>query len=504
LGGSARSGAQQALTSYGGIMWATTDDANAAGDDGIVRVSDPATGQLIRADLRGTRVAFSSDGGQLVTGNDLPDAFYGAATWDTVSGAEQQEFVGHTWYLSSVAFSPDPGGSYILTASRDHTARIWDRATGATLAELRGQRGVIADATFSPDGGRAATASGDGTVRIWDIASWQKSVLAGYRATYSPDGAQIATIGWNDRLIHLWDSRTGRAIRIVPGHLSAGISPPFYRPDGQQFVTGSDDGTARVWDAATGQELYRLTPPGLGDDTRVHDAAFSPDGQRIITAGQDGFARIWDATTPQHQQVLELKGHGPGSWMATARFSPNGQLVVTASTDRTARIWDLRATDPSANPTILSGHKDLVTSAAFSTDGKQIVTSSVDGTARLWDVASGKELRQLVGHSAEVTFAAFSPDGRTIATASRDHTARIWDVATGQELFWLYGHTSDVFSVAYSPDRAHVITGGWDGVVRVHPVRFEAVLAQARASIHRTLSCTERAQFLQDTRCPNP
>jgi len=477
-----------------------TADANS-----IVRVYDPATGQLIRADLFGSLLAFSPDGGQLVTGNDVPGGPYNAARWDTASGAILREYTGHTWYLAGVAFSPD-SGRYILTASRDHTARIYDTATGVTLAELRGHRDAITSATFSPDEGRVATASADHTVRIWDIASWQKSVLIGYRAVYSPDSAQIASVVWGDGQIYLWDTRTGRALQVVPEDDTTGISPPFYQPDGRQFVTANDDGTVRVWDAATGQERYQLPRSEVLPDVAfspVRDAAFSPDGQRIITADHDGAARIWDAAT--RQLVLELKDHGGQKghvdWIATARFSPDGRLVVTASADGTARIWD------AANGNllhVLSGHQSVVTSAIFSSDGKRIVTSSVDGTARVWDAATGTEQRRLEGHTAQLTFAVFSPDGRTIATASVDGTARVWDAATGTEQRRLYGHTTAVLSVAYSPDGTRVITAGNDGVVRVHLVRFEDVLAQARASIHRALSCTERAQFLQDTSCPNP
>ena len=99
--------------------------------------------------------------------------------------------------LTGEALSADPGRT-VLDAIRRAMPQLhisgWSQYNRCPVVELRGHGDVIADATFSPDGGRAATASYDGTVRIWDIASWQKSVLVGYRATYSPDGAQIAPV----------------------------------------------------------------------------------------------------------------------------------------------------------------------------------------------------------------------------------------------------------------------------------------------------------------------
>jgi WD40 repeat protein len=104
-----------------------------------------------------------------------------------------------------------------------------------------------------------------------------------------------------------------------------------FSPDGQRVVTASPDGTARIWDASTHQELAKLE----GHFGWVWSAAFSPDGQRVVTAGQDGTARIWDAST--HQELAKLEDYS-GAVLGAA-FSPDGQRLVTAGQDGRARIW---------------------------------------------------------------------------------------------------------------------------------------------------------------------
>jgi hypothetical protein len=159
-----------------------------------------------------------------------------------------------------------------------------------------------------------------------------------------------------------------------------------------------------------------------GHSGSLRSAAFSPDGQRIVTASDDNTARIWDAATGN--EIAPLEGHS-GS-LRSAEFSPDGQRIVTASYDNTARIWDA-ATGKQIAP--LEGHTDIVLSAAFSPDGQRIVTAFSDNTARIWDAATGKQIAPLEGHTGSVESAAFSPDGQRIVTASYDNTARIWDVS---------------------------------------------------------------------------
>ena len=105
-----------------------------------------------------------------------------------------------------------------------------------------------------------------------------------------------------------------------------------FSPDGARIVTTSSDRTARLWDAATGQEILTLR----GHEDQVLSASFSPDGARIVTASDDHTARLWDVTTGH--EIIALRGHE--SPVQSASFSPDGARIVTASRDCTARLWD--------------------------------------------------------------------------------------------------------------------------------------------------------------------
>jgi WD40 repeat protein len=241
---------------------------------------------------------------------------------------------------------------------------------------------------------------------------------------------------------------------LLSGHTERLTSAAF-SADGARIVTSSFDKTARVWNAATGQQLMLLSGPMA----RVNSAGFSPDGSRIVTAAYDNMARVWDAAT--RRQTALLEGHADRVW--SAAFSPDGTRVVTSSFDKSARIWDAASGRQLA---LLSGHTNLVATAAFSADGMRIVTASNDSTARVWDAATGREIMLLSG-PARVWCAAFSPDGQRVATASDDNTALIWDSATGRQLLQLKGHKGRVLSVAFSPDGRRLVTASLDKTARL-------------------------------------
>jgi WD40 repeat protein len=111
-----------------------------------------------------------------------------------------------------------------------------------------------------------------------------------------------------------------------------------FSPDGQRLASASEDGTVKVWDAATGQESLTLK----GHTEAVYSVAFSPDGQRLASASQDKTVKVWDAATGR--ESLTLKGHT--ELALSVAFSPDGQRLASASFDNTAKVWDARPWTP--------------------------------------------------------------------------------------------------------------------------------------------------------------
>ena len=130
--------------------------------------------------------------------------------------------------------------------------------------------------------------------------------------------------------------------KVVPatfvGHSSA-VSSVSFSPDGKRIVSGSGDGTVKVWDAATGQETLTLR----GHSGTVFSVSFSPDGQRIVSGSADNTVKVWDAATGQ--ETLTLKGHS--NWVSSVSFSPDGKRIVSGSGERDKHgrpsqdlVWD--------------------------------------------------------------------------------------------------------------------------------------------------------------------
>jgi WD40 repeat protein/serine/threonine protein kinase len=300
---------------------------------------------------------------------------------------------------------------------------------------------------------------------------------------FSPDGQWILT-GSGDGTAKVWDASTGQERLTLKGH-SAGILSVAFSPDGRRILTGSGDLTAKVWDALTGEE--RLTLKGHSDT--VTSVALSPDGQWILTGSGDQTARVWDAASGQER--LTLKGHG--AWIYSAVFSPDGRRILTGSLDQTAKVWDASS---GRERLTLKGHNDAVTSAAFSPDGQRILTGSFDQTAKVWDASTGEELLTLKGHTARIWSVAFSPDGQRILTGSFDQTAKVWDASTGEELLTLKGHTARIWSVAFSPDGRRILTGSFDQTAKV----WDASTGQGRLTFKGHSAWIWSVAFSPDSR----
>ncbi len=123
---------------------------------------------------------------------------------------------------------------------------------------------------------------------------------------------------------------SGAELLVLRGHEGSCLGAPGSRPTGARIVSGSDDHTVRVWDAASGAELLVLR----GHEGSVYAAGFSPDGARIVSGSYDNTVRVWDAASGA--ELLVLRGHEDR--VRAAGFSPDGARIVSGSDDKTVRV----------------------------------------------------------------------------------------------------------------------------------------------------------------------
>jgi WD40 repeat protein len=266
---------------------------------------------------------------------------------------------------------------------------------------------------------------------------------------FSPDGARVAT-GCGDGSARVFDAKTGQELARL--NHDGPVRAVAFSPDGTRVATGAHDGSARVLDAGAGQELARLDHVGP-----VRAVAFSPDGTRVATGCGDGSARVFDAKTGQ--ELARLNHDGP-VW--TLAFSPDGTRVATGGGYESARMFDAETGRELAR---LDHDGERVEAVAFSLDGTRVATGCGDGAARVFDAGAGQELARL-DHVGPVWAVAFSPDGTRVATGAHDGSARVLEARTGQELARL-DHGGPVWAVAFSPDGTRVATGAHDSSARV-------------------------------------
>lgn len=172
---------------------------------------------------------------------------------------------------------------------------------------------------------------------------------------------------------------------------------------------------------------------------------------RFVSGSGDGTARIWDTDTGTPYRTL--KGHT--SWVLAANWSPEGKYIATGSYDNTVRIWNPQDGEPLGGP--LKGHTKWITSLAWepyhlqTPSRPRVASASKDATIRIWDVIRGQVDMTLTRHTASVTCMKWGGTGN-IYTASLDKTVKIWDAHNGTLIHNLTSHVHRVNYLALSTD----------------------------------------------------
>lgn len=406
--------------------------------------------------------------------------------------------------ISRLCFAPD-GRHLLVFCPQAQRLMVWNFRGDESISEFSfSELSGMSEALFSADSRRLLTSGWDRPAWIWDYATKKvigKPVSVGVNPIYvmSRSGRIGAAFGQSGQslLFDLDDASTLMAAlphegKVVAASLSA---------DATRLLTGSIDGTARLWDIQMRKPILPSFPkPAIGGlaffnhagnrvvvtvDTDaiqaydansmepvspilrhdlserfdIRDAQFSPDDARLLTVSSQGLLRIWDAKSFQPCMDIQTGGN-----LLNAKISPDGRFIVAGDRDGVASIWDVKSGLRIANA--LHGRNEVL-NLDIHPNGSFFVTAALDGLARVWTLPEGKPAMPPLRHHGILWSAIYSPNGERIVTASSDRTAQIWDSRTGQPLHKAMRHAKDVYHAVFSPDGRRVLTTSEDGTSRV-------------------------------------
>jgi WD40 repeat protein len=429
---------------------------------------------------------FPQDDNFVVSGSH--DGF--ARVWNIKNYQEQRvipglALQGHTDGVLTARFSQR--GEFVLTASRDRTAKAWQTDTGDEVQTYREGHAFLATrAVFFRDGKALLTAGMDGTLRVWDIDTGAERLAihgAGHAAAaaISSDGKQILGGLAADPLTPadptaenlpraaLWDAEKGTVIQTFARH-KTDVTVTVFSSDARLVFTGDANGRGNLWDGKTGRHLAQLA----WHTARISAAAFRSGDRRLLTASADGTVCPWDIADPARPHPLESGVLKHGAAVTAMAAGDDGTSILTGCDDGVVRWWKLDQPD---RPRIVPlPTRVRASSVALAAGGRQALVVDPERhivwLAELARAAEASfEVHQFLDSAAQgagAWSAEFSPDNQAIVTVGGDE-ARLWDLQS-REIMQFTPHRS-VAAANYSPDATRVVTAGWDNSARIWDAR---------------------------------
>jgi WD40 repeat protein len=493
------------------------------GTDGRIFLWETPSGRKIQEISGNSRapshLTFSPDGRTIAAGGKD-----GAVNrWDVFTGQPKEPWRGHVGEVPPIAFSPD--GRVLASGGKDGAVQLMDAATGARLHTFRGNTSFT-NLAFSPDG-RILTAISEPpgpALYLWDVESKAEHVVTGHTEqivglAFRPDGRWIATASF-DGSVRLWDAT--RSGQELAGFNYRRIGGPFcaaFSPEGRYLAVGLVNGTIAIQripstlptylpPAATclisPDELARrpaaadalkrdqvpdalLEKAGRGDKDKapaelvavlgeerpiqgdppcnLFSVAISPDGKTLAVGGTAAFVSLTDLATGQLKRRLAYDKPLNESHVYTLAFGPDGQLLAAGTRDGRILLWNATTGDSVPGPASLA---DRVAQLAFSPDSKTLAwagRSRERGVLRLWNLASGHPMftASIPASRTDVEEAwcvAFSIDGKTLACGLESGQVWLYDIAYGWRFRILDGMHGRVRWIGFHPDGRSLAVAG--------------------------------------------
>lgn len=358
---------------------------------------------------------------------------------DKAAGAlEIAPQLGHTGEVRSIAFFPD--GRALASASYDGTVKIWDTTSGTLVRNLAAHDKYASSVAVSADGRRLVSGGWDNRVKVWDTSSWKVLFVLAQgefvqTVAISPDGKKLVS-GGDGGLVKLWSLETGKLIAgaKMPND-NAGVVA--FTPDSQTFLVGGNyAGTMQLYDAATGRLLKTAAGQSRTISGNVHrDSIYSmtvlPDGRRAVIGGVGWSSRLWDISSwkpagdaPAVRSALALQWLDGGKRFAAATYDRKLYVIDSAGTGNVKQF----------------DHDGEAGSVALSPDGRILASASRKGQLHLVSLTPDGDATLTSTFRLDATGGANNREIRTIAVAPAGDVVlartyndlSTWEIRTGR------------------------------------------------------------------------
>ncbi|MFW9844381.1 MAG: hypothetical protein ACFFEV_07385 [Candidatus Thorarchaeota archaeon] len=300
---------------------------------------------------------------------------------------------------------------------------------------------------------------------------------------FSPKGDIVAS-GTVERVVKLWDIRSGECVGTLEGHTYPVLSLAF-SPDGDQLVSGSGDTSLIIWDMENQSQIRQMKGHGF----YVVTVDWDPNGNRIVSGSVDANICEWDSNNGE--MLARHTEHRTA--VREVRFSPDGSKMVSGSSDLTMMLWD-STFKPMKLDRTLQGHDSEVRALGFSHDGKYLASGSSDKTIFLWDM----ETLQILGQAStmgEIDGIEWYPNHYAFITSDGTGAILRWDVEDMGVMLEPFQDLLAEIEAANDPDRRDEFIQKFDSIC----ARYDAATLQTKNMFYVVWQCKRALGLLKGT-----